>query len=60
MTLTALLLILLLVVVTLLVGTGVAAVLHHRPAWAIPVTGALAAMMLMATATGLLIAVTHN
>jgi hypothetical protein len=60
MTLTALLLVLLLVVVTMLVGAAVAAVLHHRPAWAIPVTGALAAMMLMATATGLLIAVTQH
>lgn len=41
MTLTALLLVLLLVVVTLLVGAGVATVLHHRPAWAIPITGLL-------------------
>ncbi|MEU7212534.1 hypothetical protein AB0B06_29435 [Streptomyces sp. NPDC044989] len=60
MTLTALLLILLLVVVTLLVGAGVAAALHRHPAWGVPATGALAAMMLMATATGLLIAVTRN
>ncbi|MFH9758629.1 hypothetical protein ACH4MJ_28610 [Streptomyces anulatus] len=60
MTLTALLLVLLLVVVTLFVGAGVAGVLHHRPAWAIPITGALAAMMLMATAIGLLITVTQN
>ncbi|ARI56837.1 hypothetical protein ACFUCT_23575 [Streptomyces parvus] len=60
MPLTALILILLLVVVTLLVATGVATVLHHHPAWAIPVTGAFSAMMLMATITGLLIAATHN
>ncbi|MFV5997925.1 hypothetical protein ACNPQM_37500 [Streptomyces sp. NPDC056231] len=60
MTLTALLLILLLVVATLLVGAGVLALLLYRPAWAAPLAGALAAMMLMATVTALLVAVTRS
>ncbi|MGW0337611.1 hypothetical protein ACWD0J_38365 [Streptomyces sp. NPDC003011] len=60
MTLSGLLLILLLVVVTLLVGAGVLALLLYRPTWAAPLAGALTAMMLMATVTGLLVAVTSN
>lgn len=60
MTLTALLVILLLVVATLLVGGGVLALLLYRPAWAAPLAGALAAMMLMATVVGLLVAVTRS
>ncbi|WP_285739351.1 hypothetical protein [Kitasatospora phosalacinea] len=51
---------LLLVLVTLLVGAGVAAVLHHSPAWAVPVAGAIATMTLVATIIGLLIAVAHS
>ncbi|MET7297177.1 hypothetical protein ABZS79_34655 [Streptomyces griseoloalbus] len=60
MTLTMLLLILLLVVVTLLVGASALALLLYRPAWAAPITGALTVMMLMATVTGLLVAVTRS
>lgn len=60
MTLTGLLLIMLLFVVTLLVGGGVLALLLHRPTWATPVTAALAAMMLIATVTGILVAVTRS
>ncbi|WP_329129311.1 MULTISPECIES: hypothetical protein [Streptomyces] len=60
MTLTALLLGLLLVVVTLLVGAGALFLLRHHPAWSTPVTGALAAMMLMTTVTGLLVTVTRS
>ncbi|MFE0179182.1 hypothetical protein ACFWZ2_43445 [Streptomyces sp. NPDC059002] len=60
MSLTALLLILLLTVVTLLVGGGVLALLLHRPAWGAPLAGALVAMTLMATVTGLLVAVTRG
>ncbi|MDT9685046.1 hypothetical protein RND61_23730 [Streptomyces sp. TRM76323] len=60
MTLTALLLITLLFVVTLLVGEGVLALLLHRPTWATAATAALAAMMLMATVVGVLVAVTRS
>ncbi|MGW0366859.1 hypothetical protein [Streptomyces sp. NPDC002990] len=60
MTLTALLLILLLAVVTLLVGAGALALLLHRPAWAAPLAGSLAAMTLMAAVIGILVAVTRN
>ncbi|MFJ8563219.1 hypothetical protein [Streptomyces sp. NPDC093514] len=60
MTLTMLLLILLLFIVTLLVGVGALVLLRHQPAWSVPVTGALAVMMLMATVTGLLVAVTRS
>lgn len=56
MTLTALLVILLLVVATLLIGSGVLALLLYRPAWAAPLAGAFAAMMLMATVVGLIVA----
>ncbi|MFJ2847794.1 hypothetical protein ACIPD2_40250 [Streptomyces griseofuscus] len=51
--------ILLLIVTTLLVGTGVL-VLLHRPTWSAPLASSLAAMMLMATVTGLLGAVTRD
>lgn len=60
MTLTTLLLILLLFVVTLLSSVGALVLLRHRPAWSVPVTGALAVMMLMTTVTGLLVAVTRS
>lgn len=60
MTLTALLLILLLIVVTLLVGVGALVLLRHHPAWSTPISGALAAMMLMTTVTGLLVTVTRG
>ncbi|OEJ36357.1 hypothetical protein [Streptomyces agglomeratus] len=60
MTVTTLLLVLMLGTVTLLVGAGVLALLIQRPAWCAPFAGALAAMMLMATITGLLVAITHN
>ncbi|MFI9341473.1 hypothetical protein ACIG0D_09430 [Streptomyces sp. NPDC052773] len=53
MTLTALLLTLLLTTVTLLLGAAVLALLLTRPNWCGPVTGALAAMALLATAIGL-------
>lgn len=56
---TLLLLILLLTVVTLLVGVGVLALLLYRPAWSVPLAGALAAMTLMATVVGLVVAVTR-
>ncbi|MFD7334923.1 hypothetical protein ACFV98_02820 [Streptomyces violascens] len=59
MTLTVLLLVLLLTVVTLLVGAGILALLVHRPAWSAPLAGAFAAMALMATVIGLLVAVTR-
>jgi hypothetical protein len=57
MTLTALLLTLLLTTVTLLLGAAVLALLLTRPSWCGPVTGALAAMALMVTVTGLAVAV---
>ncbi|MBL1110576.1 hypothetical protein JK361_39565 [Streptomyces sp. 5-8] len=60
MTLTTLLLILLLFAVTLLSGVGALVLLRHHPAWSVPVTGALTVMMLMATVTGLLVAVTRS
>ncbi|MEV5338671.1 hypothetical protein AB0K93_09310 [Streptomyces sp. NPDC052676] len=56
MTLTALLLTLLLTTVTLLLGAAVLALLLTRPTWCGPVTGALAAIALMATVTGVLVA----
>ncbi|MFB7187920.1 hypothetical protein ACFC0C_33100 [Streptomyces sp. NPDC056178] len=56
MTLAPVLLILLIGVVTALVGAGVLALLLHRPSWCAPLTGALAAMALLATLTGLAIA----
>lgn len=59
MTLTVLLLFLLLAVVTLLVGGGILALLLYRPTWSAPLTAAFAAMALMATVTGLLVAVTR-
>ncbi|SCK53957.1 hypothetical protein YUWDRAFT_04782 [Streptomyces sp. AmelKG-D3] len=60
MSLSVLLLIFLLGVVTLLVGVGTLALLIHRPTWCGPLSGALAAMMLMATVIGLLATVTHG
>ncbi|MEU2069972.1 hypothetical protein [Streptomyces anulatus] len=60
MTLTALFLIMLLFVVTLLVGGGVLALALHRPAWAAPVTAAVAAMMLIATVASMLVAVARS
>lgn len=60
MTLTALLLILLLAVVTLLVGAGVLALLLYRPAWCAPVAAAVAAMTLVTTITGVLVAVSNS
>lgn len=60
MSLTALVLILLLTVVTLLVGACVLAVLLHRPTWSAPVSGALVAMTLMVTVTGVLVAATRG
>ncbi|WP_371799148.1 hypothetical protein OG963_15260 [Streptomyces sp. NBC_01707] len=60
MTVTTLLLGLLLGIVTLLVGAGVLVLLLHRPAWCAPLAGALATMMLVATVTGLLVAVTRG
>ena len=45
---------------TLLVGVGALALLLHRLAWAAPLAGALTAMTLMATLTGLLVAVTRS
>ncbi|MFB6988739.1 hypothetical protein [Streptomyces sp. NPDC056304] len=56
MTLAPVLLILLIGVVTALVGAGVLALLLHRPSWCAPLTGALAAMALLVTLTGLAIA----
>ncbi|KOV74200.1 hypothetical protein ADL00_02720 [Streptomyces sp. AS58] len=56
---TALRLILLLVVVTLLVGVGVLALLLHQPSWCAPMTGALAAMTVMAAIAGLIVSVAH-
>ncbi|MGW1491272.1 hypothetical protein [Streptomyces sp. NPDC002402] len=58
MSLTVLVLILLLTVVTLLVGVG--ALLIYRPAWSAPFAGALTAMTLMATVTGLLVALARS
>jgi hypothetical protein len=60
MTLTPLLLVMLLGVVTLLVGAGVLALLVHCPSWCAPLAGALAAMTLMATLTGLAVAATRG
>lgn len=60
MPLTALLLILLVAVVTLLVGTGVMALLLHRPTWCAPLAGALTAMTLLTTVTGMLVAVARG
>ncbi|EPH43553.1 hypothetical protein STRAU_3377 [Streptomyces aurantiacus JA 4570] len=56
----SLLLILLLAVVTLLVGVGVLALLLARPTWCAPLAGALAAMALMVTVTGMLVAVSRG
>ncbi|MFG3404072.1 hypothetical protein [Streptomyces sp. NPDC048142] len=58
MNLPSLLLILLLLVVTMLIGTGTLVLLVRRPEWSVPVAGAIAAMMLMISAVGLLVAVT--
>ncbi|MFC9622752.1 hypothetical protein ACFTXM_23065 [Streptomyces sp. NPDC056930] len=60
MTLTPLLLVVLFGMVTLLVGAGVLALLLHHPSWCAPLAGALAAMALMATFTGLAVAATHS
>ncbi|MEU9118207.1 hypothetical protein AB0D04_42485 [Streptomyces sp. NPDC048483] len=60
MSLNTLLLILLLTVVTLLVGAGVLALLLYRPAWAAPAAGGFAAMALLATVVGLLVAVSRR
>ncbi|MFF8397243.1 hypothetical protein [Streptomyces sp. NPDC016172] len=60
MSLTALLLILVFGVVTLLVGAGVLALLLHRPTWCAPLVGALTAVALMVTITGMLVAVAHS
>ncbi len=43
-----------------IVGAGVLALLPYRPTWAAPLAGALAAMRLMATVAGLLVAVTRS
>ncbi len=60
MSLTALVLILLLTVVTLLVGACVLVLLLHRPNWSAPLAGALVAMTLMVTITGVLVAATKG
>lgn len=60
MTLTTLTVILLLAVVVFLVGAGTLGLLLHRPMWSAPLAGALAAMMLMTTVMGLLVAVTRS
>ncbi|MFB6536556.1 hypothetical protein ACFCY8_28460 [Streptomyces noursei] len=60
MTLPTLLLILLFGIVMLLIGVGVLAMLLSRPAWCAPFAGALAAMMLVVTITGLLVDATHR
>ncbi|GHG63102.1 hypothetical protein [Streptomyces griseocarneus] len=59
MSMIVLLLILLLAVVTLLVGVGMLALLLYRPSWCAPVAGTVAVMTFMATAVGLLVAVTR-
>ncbi|MGW6360301.1 hypothetical protein ACWFR5_35340 [Streptomyces sp. NPDC055092] len=59
MSLMVLLVFLLLVIVTLLVGAGVLVLLRYRPAWSVPLAGALAAMTLMATVVGVLVSVTR-
>ncbi|MCX5165578.1 hypothetical protein OOK39_42400 [Streptomyces sp. NBC_00264] len=60
MSVTILLLVLLLFVVTMLVGGGILVLIRLRPAWSAPVTGALAAMMLMTTVVTVLVTVTRS
>ncbi|PKT67130.1 hypothetical protein CW362_42160 [Streptomyces populi] len=54
------LLILLLFLVALLIGASVLVLLLARPAWCAPVAGAIAAMALVTTVAGLLVAATHG
>ncbi|MFE3473817.1 hypothetical protein ACFXOI_19600 [Streptomyces bacillaris] len=58
MNLTSILLSFVLVVVTMLIGAGTLVLLVRHPEWSVPAAGAMAAMMLMISAVGLLAAVT--
>ncbi|MYT97036.1 MULTISPECIES: hypothetical protein [unclassified Streptomyces] len=55
---TSLLLSFVLLVVTMLIGAVTLLLLVRRPEWSVPAAGAMAAMMLMISAVGLLVAVT--